>query len=209
MSHLVYPNGDPVPKIPVTIDVPPDKGEVQQAASLKALTSLPASVTGRSVSGFPPDSRILARDRVVEAALLGLRHASELHYTQGARRWDGIDKDLRARRGEFPRYADCSAFATWCLWNAVHLSFGAPDRVNGTSWRYGSTYTMHLNGRRVARTGLQRGDLVLYGRPGVHRTHHVAVYIGGGMVISFGSERGPFKLLVGYRQDILATRRYI
>lgn len=82
--------------------------------------------------------RTLARDRAVQAALLGLHHAPAIHYTQGAERWEGISKHKVARKGQFPTHADCSAFATWCLWNGLHLGLGVKaDVVNGESWNAG------------------------------------------------------------------------
>jgi cell wall-associated NlpC family hydrolase len=52
-----------------------------------------------------------------------------------------------------------------------------------------------------------RGDLAIYGSgaPG----EHVAICIGGGLVISHGSEPGPFKLPLRYRTDLLEIRRYL
>lgn len=166
-----------------------------------------------SVSGLPRPKRIVARDRAVQAALLGLHHAPELHYTQGPQRWEGIDQHKVARHGEFPRHADCSAFATWCLWNALHLPFGLGDIVNGQGWKAGYTGTLAQHGRRVSdeRHAL-RGDLVLYGPAPTFE--HVAIIVGhekGGrhLVVSNGSERGPFLLPFNYRSDVGQIRRYI
>jgi hypothetical protein len=91
-----------------------------------------------SVSGLTREQRIRARDRTVQAALLALHHAPQVHYTQDlVQRWDGIAKRRNARVGEFPRNADCSSFATWCLWNGLHLGFGLGDLVNGFNWTAG------------------------------------------------------------------------
>lgn len=142
----------------------------------------------------------------MQAATLGLRHAPSIHYTQGTRRWQGINQHLLSKHGDYPKYADCSSFTTWCLWNALKVTYGVRDVVNGANWRAGFTGTMLTHGKRV-RLGLRRGDLVIYGRgyPGAH----VAIYIGGGMVISHGSEAGPLKLPLRYRRDVLQIRRYI
>lgn len=206
-SAPAYPSGDPLPSWPITRDVPPDIGEGIADDPTARVFAGPAG--GAVARGLSTEQRIVARNRAVEAALLGLRFAPALHYTQDERRWDGIRHHLSARHGKFPRHADCSSFATWCLWNGLFLSFGLPDTVNGGDWEYGNTDTMHSHGRRVTRAGLVRADLILYGRPGVHRTHHVAIAIGGGLAVSFGSERGPFKVKINYRRDILAYRRYI
>jgi cell wall-associated NlpC family hydrolase len=162
-----------------------------------------------SVSGLSYDHRIEARDRVMIAAELGLRRASSLSYTQDAAdRWDGITRELNAKMGECPRTADCSSFATWCLWNGLHIPFHVRDTVNGASWRYGYTGSMVNHGKRVLhRENWLRADLVLYGDP-FGRSGHVAVYVGGGKVISFGGDPGPRLLPADYR-PIAQVRRYI
>lgn len=162
-----------------------------------------------SVSGLSPHHRAVAKAAVVQAAVLGLHHAPELHYTQGAKRWEGITSKLVAARGHYPNNADCSAFATWCLWNGLYVLFGVRDVVNGADWRAGYTGTMHTHGKVVAhRENVQHGDLALYGDP-YGRSGHVAVCVGGGHVISFGSEPGPFLLPIDYRADCREIRRYI
>jgi hypothetical protein len=164
-------------------------------------------VSSAHPSGLGPKARIDARHRTVYAARLAYSHRGAIHYTQGSRRWDGIAKGLHAYRGRYPNYADCSAFATWCLWNGMHLEHGVRDVVNGLGWRAGYTGTMLNHGHAVSRSSLLAGDLVIYGHgfPG----HHVAIYVGGGKVISHGSEAGPLLLPVGYRGDVMACRRYI
>ena len=160
-----------------------------------------------SVSGLSPEHRVRARDLTIEAAKLGLRRAASLHYTQGPRRWEGIDNNLKAWQGECPNWADCSAFSTWCLWNGLD-HYGVRDVVNGYRWRAGYTGTQIDHGRRVMHRGnWRRADLVFYGDP-KGGSGHVAIYVGGGKVISFGSERGPLLLPVEYRR-ITQVRRYI
>jgi cell wall-associated NlpC family hydrolase len=161
-----------------------------------------------SVSGLSPSHRARARELTIVAAELGLRHAPELHYTQDARRWEGIDKHLKAWRHQFPNYADCSAFATWCLWHGLD-HYGVRDTVNGEAGRRATPARWSEHGKLVRHAAsIKRGDLALYGDP-FGRTGHVAVCIGGGMVISFGSEPGPFRLPINYRQDLHQVRRYI
>lgn len=160
-----------------------------------------------SVSGLSPKHRERARDLATRAAILGLQHAPSVHYTQGTKRWEGITKHLKAWRGEYPKYADCSAFATWCLWNGLD-HYGVRDTVNGQDWKAGYTGTMLKHGKPVAHeSNVLRGDLAIYGTawPG----EHVAFCIGGGLVISHGSEAGPFKLPLHYRSDLLEIRRFI
>jgi cell wall-associated NlpC family hydrolase len=160
-----------------------------------------------SVSGLSAAHRAEARDLAVKAAFLALEHKAEVHYTQDARRWEGINKELKAYRNQFPRYADCSAFATWCIWNGLD-HFGVRDTVNGSNWRGGYTGTMLSHGKRVmSRDNVLRGDCVIYGNGGTGE--HTAICIGGGLVISHGSEAGPFKLPIDYRRDVMQIRRYI
>lgn len=161
-----------------------------------------------SVSGLSHDNRIKARDLAIQAAVLGLRRAESLHYTQNAAaRWEGINHELKAWRGECPRHADCSSFVTWCIWNGLD-HFGVRDTVNGVNWRYGYTGSMHEHGKRVKhQSNWLRGDAMLYGDV-YGRTGHTAIYVGGGKVISFGSEPGPFLLPANYR-PITEVRRYI
>lgn len=159
-------------------------------------------------SGLSEAHRKIARDLAVEAAVLGLKHAASLHYTQDAwLRWEGIREQLKAWKGQFPHHADCSAFVTWCLWNGLD-HYHHHDNVNGLSWKAGYTGTLLTHGVRVDhRWTLHRADAVIYGSrwPG----EHTALYIGGGLVISNGSEAGPYKLHEFYRPDVLQVRRYI
>jgi len=159
------------------------------------------------LSGLSTPERIRARDMAVQGAALCLHNAAHTHYTQGPQRWEGIDKNLKAWRGEFPVYSDCSSFVTWCLWQGLdHFHIG--DIVNNENWKAGFTGTMLDNGVRVAAGSMQRGDAVIYGTgaPG----HHTAIHVGGGIVISHGSENGPNKLPYDQMgQPILQIRRYI
>jgi NlpC/P60 family len=156
--------------------------------------------------GLNARDRIRARDLAIQAASLALRNAASIQYTMGPKRWDGINRNRKAWRGEFASFQDCSSFATWCLWHGL-AHFGIPDIVNGQQWRAGFTGTMFNHGQRVARDDALRGDLLFYADP-QRRINHVTIYIGGGMVISHGSEPGPLKLRMDYR-PIVQIRRYI
>jgi hypothetical protein len=165
-----------------------------------------------SVSGLSRDQRIRARDRAVQAALLGLHNAPKVHYTMDARRWSGIKKHRDARVGEYPTQSDCSSFATWCLWNGLHLGFGLGDLVNGAGWNAGYTGTMLTHGKRVRHlANVRRGDCVLYGSGGTGE--HVTIVVGKRqgvpMVVSHGSEGGPYFVAYNYRPDVMEIRRYI
>lgn len=167
-----------------------------------------------SVSGLNHTQRIRCRERVVAAAVLAYRRKTYVHYTQGRRRWDGIRLKRNARLGEYPNYADCSAFVTWCLWNGLYLGFGKHDIPNGANWRAGYTGTLLRHGEKVRNpSNILRGDYVIYGRG--PNGSHCAIVVGRRkhdnkpMVISHGSEGGPYYLPYDYRSDIKSVRRAI
>lgn len=157
--------------------------------------------------------RTEARHIILQTARKMLAHENAIHYTQGARRWEGIDKRLRVVKGQYPKYADCSSMVTWMLWNALTHALRdmtIPDVVNGQHWRAGYTGTLRTHGYDIRTPGLAGhlivGDEVHYG-PGTGS--HVAIYIGGGFVFSHGSEGGPYKLPWNYRRDFSHARRVI
>lgn len=161
-----------------------------------------------SQSGLNRFQRARARRLVRQAAYVGLANAQGMHYTQGPQRWSGIDTNRRHYRGEFPAYSDCSAFATWCVWDATRR-YRPQDFVNGAGWKHGYTGTMQDHGRRVgAREKMLPGDMVFYGDQGGGVAEHVAVYVGKGLVISHGSEGGPYLVHWRYR-PVAETRRYL
>lgn len=151
-----------------------------------------------------------ARSRAVQAARLAYQNRAAVHYTQGPQRWQGIAQQLKASAGRYPNYADCSSFATWCLWCALH-PLGAPDVVNGQNWQAGYTGTMLAHGQVVTPSAALPGDCVLYGTPGSTGAHTAIVVQSGNVptVVSHGSEAGPYLLAYNYRPDIMNIRRYI
>lgn len=152
-----------------------------------------------------------ARDAAVQAANLTYAHEPSVHYTQGSSRWQGIAEKRNASKGSYPNYADCSSFATWCIWNALWLPYGMEDVVNRSSWQAGYTGTMLQNGAVVSAANALPGDCVLYGSPGSTGAH-TAICVTAGpspTVISHGSEAGPYKLAYNYRSDVMSIRRYI
>jgi hypothetical protein len=163
-----------------------------------------------SVSGLSKENRLKARQLGADAAWLIYNHRGEVHYTQGSRRWEGINKNLKAYKGEFPRYADCSSAATWVIWNGLD-HFGVRDTVNGAAWKAGYTGTMLNHGKPVKNlSNVLRLDCCIYGPPpGRHTAIVVGVKNGKIMVISHGSESGPYYLPYDYRGDLYQIRRYI
>jgi hypothetical protein len=157
--------------------------------------------------GLNARDRTRARDLAVAAAALALRNSSAIEYSMGTDRWDPIKRDRKAFRGEFGKFEDCSSFATWCLWNGLD-HFAIKDVVNAQKFQAGWTGSMLGNGQRVSRAEVLRGDCVFYLKQGTREVNHVALCVGGGMVISHGSEPGPLKLRIDYR-TIAQIRRYI
>lgn len=158
-----------------------------------------------SVSGLSPEHVREAVQRFQQAAVLALHHAPQIHYTQGAARWQGIDEHKVAIHNQFPTEGDCSSIDSWAYWNALYIPFKHTDTVNGEDWEAGYSGTLLEHGRAVSSP--LPGDSVIYGTewPG----EHVALYTGGGLVVSHGSEAGPLLLPVHYRPDVLSYRRYI
>lgn len=149
-----------------------------------------------------PDPNV--RQRIVNTALFAASRAPR-HYSQDMNlRMEGFLK--RIKPPQMWNYGDCSGFSTWCYWVA-----GAPD-PNG--WGYGGypdnayyTGSQAQHGRSVSRSQAKPGDLVFYGSG--WPWGHVAVYVGGGMIVSHGHESGPFHVSVDYRSDVGQFRSYV
>lgn len=167
-----------------------------------------------SISGLELHQRQEARHLAVQAMRLVLDNAAKVHYTQDLHlRWEGIRNHDVAAKGHYPKHGDCSSTTTWALDNALGWRFGLPDIVNGLHWGAGNTDTQMNHGREVHHHDTDHvlpGDLVLYG---VGSSEHVAMIetVGprGLIVISHGSEGGPYRLPFNYRPDVLQIRRYI
>jgi NlpC/P60 family len=176
---------------------------VEEAAEQEALDPKELDADD-SAAGIGLNIKAL-RKRVKRAAMLGYQHREDVHYTQGPRRWDGITNRCRSHLGRFPRWADCSSYVTWCLWDALGGPNAGPDIANGQSWRAGYTGTLRQHGRRVSLEDAVIGDLVHYGG-GTGK--HVTIIVGTNRVISHGSEGAPFLTKPDYRDDIAEVRRY-
>lgn len=133
--------------------------------------------------------RYAIREKAYTAARVAYDHRSEITYTEGWQRWSGIIGHRRAYLHEFPRFIDCSAFVTWCLWDATRAEKSG-DFVNGLGWGGGYTGTMTRHGEHVSLDALKTADAVFYGGS-FDVPAHVALYIGSGKVISHGMEGDP------------------
>lgn len=191
-------------------------GQEALAKSLAGLTpeSRPSIETAsrgyHSPLGFNnAEQRGAIRGKAWAAAYTAFNHRHSITYTEGTARWSGIDRKRRAYRRQFPYFADCSAFYTWCIWDATRAE-GTWDFVNGYGWRAGYTGTMTQHGVDVNRGELLMADAVFYGRSWSVPSH-VAIYIGHGKVISHGMQGDPrvYPMNLYGALPIIRYKRYI
>jgi hypothetical protein len=158
---------------------------------------LPADFAHRREVRLRSDGDKLVRNRIVQFALWGCRNEPSIHYEQ-SRPVEGLDHVKK-----LPLNTDCSGFVTLCYKWA-----GGPD-PNGRHFRHGEAFTgfMISAGRRVAKSALKRGDLVVFGGPA--KKQHVCVVIEPGAnptLVSHGQERGPFKVSFSAEQHAHADQ---
>lgn len=136
-----------------------------------------------------------ARRLIVAACLALYAYGGHMHYTQSSRRMSVIRDRLRPPFEGHELYEDCSSSATVVYWLA-----GAAD-PNGRGYDLqGYTGTLWEHGKSVGLEQAQPGDLVFYKSPSwpSFPWAHVAVYLGGRRVFTFGS--APPRILdIDYR----------
>lgn len=175
-------------------------GPVTWAALDEFFTPYGVSIVKKAVAA---ERETADRDRIVDVAKFHAAHRSLITYTQA---WPGRMAQVvyRLRRPNFPKSGDCSGMLTGWYWE------GTEGRVdpNGRGFDgYGFTGTQWPRGERVGVGELRPGDAVFYGWDGRYPTH-VAVYIGGGQVVSHGSSQGPLIVPVSYR-PVTGCRSYL
>lgn len=143
------------------------------------------------------------RHKVVEAARYFVGIEPRVHYTQGPARMTIVRQRLVPPIATAKHvYEDCSSFDTGCYW------IGGAKDPNGRGYDgYGFTGTLALHGHPVSLREAKPADLVFYGWG--YPWHHVAMYIGNGLVISHGTERGPVVVPIDYRRDRGEIRAYL
>ena len=129
---------------------------------------------------------VTLREAIVANAIWGVEKTDQIHYSQGGTRLEGLDRS----RG-LPLQTDCSAFVTLCFNWA-----GAPNPNGGDYSPKGPAYTGSLlkGCRRIAKSAVQPGDLVVWG---AGTGDHVCLVVEPGedpMLVSHGQEKGPVKL---------------
>lgn len=181
--------------------------EFQHAHGLKADGQLGATTLKKLAPYFdqfafllyvgyaPGNAKVAKQNRFLAYQLWGYNHRGLIHYAQ--QRPMDLLNDLQ----HLPVWDDCSEFFTKAAKYA-----GFPD-PNGTGFNgSGYTGTLATHGKLVTLANAEVGAAVLYGPAPTFE--HVAGYIGGGRVISHGSEGGPFLLPADYR-TIAQIRAYI
>ena len=154
----------------------------------------------RSVNLFPPKLRLgtpevnspctgdkgawtvqKIQSNLLATAMDGYYDRANEHYTEGGERWSGITGKVCPSKA--PPYSDCSSFVTWIYWT---LFGNGPDFLNAESWSAGYTGTLVVHGVQVPANvnSLEVGDLCFYYQP----MHHVAIYVGGGKVVTHGED---------------------
>jgi cell wall-associated NlpC family hydrolase len=126
-------------------------------------------------------TRAEVKHKLHHVAMVVYRDRNKEHYTEGDKRWSGIQHNVCPPHA--PPYSDCSSTVTWIYWTV----FGkGKDFLNGEDWKAGYTGTLDKHGTRVGIKvdDLQVGDLCFY----YHPMHHVAIYVGGGKVVSHGAD---------------------
>jgi cell wall-associated NlpC family hydrolase len=135
----------------------------------------------------PPGARVAHQARVMATY-------APKHYTQ-VRPYAETLPVWRVRGG------DCSGTSI-----LIYKLAGCKDpnhtNYDGSGW----TGSLIQQGVGVPEIVAKPGDLTFYGRGA---SDHVVVEIGGGLVVSHGSEGGPRTLPRHYRSDYMETRRYV
>ena len=122
------------------------------------------------------------RAKIVQLARWGIQNESQIRYQQ-LRPVDGLD-----RPHKLPLHTDCSGFATLCY------KWADADDPNGGRFTGAYTGTMLTHCRRIPKSAIKPGDLVVWGAyPG----HHVALVLEAGhdpLLCSHGQEKGPLAI---------------
>lgn len=141
------------------------------------------------------------RQTIIEAGFFWYQRRMGIHYSQA--------RPFQKRKPpQSPTIWDCSAFVTNCYYGG-----GAPD-PNGRNFDgQGYTGTLLSHGKVIPFSKIQIADLIMFGhssgRPGfaVGSPTHVALYVGGGRVLSLGSyPMGYYEYT--YRGDYNCTVTY-
>jgi hypothetical protein len=126
------------------------------------------------------------RKQIVEFALWGCEQTDQIHYRQGGTRLEALDKPHT-----LPLSTDCSAFVTLCYnWAGAPNPNGGPYSPKRTAF----TGSLLSNCRKIPKSMVQPGDLVVWGSG--HGVHVCLVVEAGDdpKLASHGQEKGPLTL---------------
>jgi len=162
----------------------------QLKAFLSGKKPLPAAFKARRAKRIKAvGSEAAIRKRIVNWALWGCKNTARIAYSQNG----NVRLAALGKQATIPLATDCSAFATLCYCWA-----GAPN-PNGAgaydSRQPAFTGSMLDHCRRIPRSAVRPGDLVVWTPPG--RGQHVCVVVSVGpdpMLVSHGDDTGPKKL---------------
>ena len=159
-------------------------------AYLSGKKPLPAAFKARRATRLKQaTSQQAIRKRIVNWALWGCKNTAQIGYSQNG----NLRLAALGQKATLPLATDCSAFATLCYSWA-----GAPNpNASGAYDARQPAFTGSMLGhcRRIPRTAVQPGDLVVWTPPRVGQ--HVCLVIQGGadpLLVSHGDESGPKKL---------------
>lgn len=145
-------------------------------------------------AGYPPGGTKSEQTRraIVAYAVWAYNNRAAIHYAEIRPMRDMADLE------DLPVYEDCSTFVT-----KAYKFAGSPD-PNGLNYDgAGNTSTLRQHGRIVPEADALDGDLPQYLSP-----DHTNIYVGGGRVISLGSEIGPLLQPLDYR-PLYEIRAYL
>jgi len=141
------------------------KLETDQAKLQKELAELGPNIVGNKATGGTKQERLKAVAlKSASECSAGRRH----NFYSQAGSWD-VDHCITGE--SYGERSDCSSWVT-----SVYKSCGLPD-PNGADYSGGYTGTLITNGKRINRSQLEPGDLVLYGGG---TGHHVELFVGPG-----------------------------
>jgi lysozyme family protein len=129
------------------------------------------------------------RKRIVDWALWGCRNGGQIGYSQNG----SVRLNALGSRGRLPLATDCSAFATLCYCWSGAPNPNASGAYDARQAAYTGSMLRHL--RRIPRSAIKPGDLVIWSPPSIGQ--HVCIVVSDGrdpMLVSHGDSSGPKRL---------------
>ena len=166
-------------------------------AYLSGKKPLPAAFKARRTTRLKvATSQQAIRKRIVNWALWGCKNTAQIGYSQNG----NLRLAALGKKGTLPLATDCSAFATLCYSWAGAPNPNATGAYDPRQPAFTGSMLSHC--RRIPRSAVQPGDLVVWTPPRVGQ--HVCLVIQGGadpLLVSHGDESGPKKLRFAAEDD--------